>query len=69
MILSSRVKKSCLVANQERMRDSRSIWWMKMGDDDGRKVVERILACVNNEFESNVDVVGKDFKLYVTGHR
>jgi hypothetical protein len=51
------------------MRDSRSIWWMKMGDDDGRKVVERILACVNNEFESNVDVVGKDFKLYVTGHR
>jgi len=40
----------------------------KMGDDDGRQCVERILACVNEEFKSNPDVVGKDFKLYVTGH-
>jgi len=40
----------------------------KMGEDDGRKCIDRILACVNNEFETNPDVAGKDFKLYVTGH-
>mmetsp|Transcript_11697 Transcript_11697/g.19999 ORF Transcript_11697/g.19999 Transcript_11697/m.19999 type:complete len:420 (-) Transcript_11697:180-1439(-) len=40
----------------------------KMGDQDGRKCLDRILACVNNEFETNKDVAGKDFSLYVTGH-
>ncbi len=39
------------------------------GEDDGRKVLERILACVNEEFKSNPDVAGKDFDFYVTGHR
>jgi len=41
----------------------------KKGDQDGRKSLDRILACVNEEFKSNPDVVGKDFDLYVTGHR
>ncbi len=41
----------------------------KKGDDDGRKVLDRILACVNEEFKSNPDVAGKDFDFYVTGHR
>ena len=39
----------------------------KMGDQDGRKVIDRILSCVNGEFENNPDVAGKDFNLYVTG--
>mmetsp|Transcript_9790 Transcript_9790/g.22314 ORF Transcript_9790/g.22314 Transcript_9790/m.22314 type:complete len:269 (+) Transcript_9790:2-808(+) len=33
-----------------------------------RPYMERITACLNDEFENNVDVVGKDFKLYITGH-
>lgn len=41
----------------------------KMGDQDGRKVIDRILSCLNGEFENNPDVAGKDFNLYVTGHR
>jgi len=41
----------------------------KKGDQDGRKCLDRILSCVNEEFKSNKDVVGKDFDLYVTGHR
>jgi len=40
----------------------------KMGDQDGRQPLDRILACVNDEFGDNVDVVGKDFNLYVSGH-
>eukprot|EP00984_Skeletonema_dohrnii_P028686 scaffold18737_cov117-Skeletonema_dohrnii-CCMP3373.AAC.6 len=40
----------------------------KKGDQDGRKCLDRILSCVNEEFKSNPDVVGKDFDLYVTGH-
>lgn len=40
----------------------------KMGDQDGRACIDRILACVNEEFKNNVDVAGKDFNLYVTGH-
>mmetsp|Transcript_37059 Transcript_37059/g.68640 ORF Transcript_37059/g.68640 Transcript_37059/m.68640 type:complete len:471 (-) Transcript_37059:166-1578(-) len=40
----------------------------KMGDQDGRRCLDRILACVNDEFGNNVDVVGKDFNLYVSGH-
>jgi len=40
----------------------------KKGDQDGRKSLDRILSCVNEEFKSNPDVVGKDFDLYVTGH-
>ncbi len=34
-----------------------------------RRCIDRILACVNEEFKSNPDVAGKDFDLYVTGHR
>jgi hypothetical protein len=41
----------------------------KKGDQDGRKSLDRILSCVNEEFKSNKDVVGKGFNLYVTGHR
>eukprot|EP00985_Skeletonema_marinoi_P023971 scaffold16299_cov110-Skeletonema_marinoi.AAC.1 len=40
----------------------------KKGDQDGRKCLDRILTCVNEEFKSNPDVAGKDFDLYVTGH-
>eukprot|EP00986_Skeletonema_menzelii_P011070 scaffold5593_cov94-Skeletonema_menzelii.AAC.1 len=41
----------------------------KKGGLDGRKCLDRIIACVNEEFKSNPDVAGKDFNLYVTGHR
>ena len=41
----------------------------KKGGQDGRKSLDRIIACVNEEFKSNPDVAGKDFNLYVTGHR
>jgi len=40
----------------------------KKGEDDGRKVLERILSCVNEVFEENADVAGQGFDLYVTGH-
>mmetsp|Transcript_17637 Transcript_17637/g.35242 ORF Transcript_17637/g.35242 Transcript_17637/m.35242 type:complete len:474 (+) Transcript_17637:48-1469(+) len=40
----------------------------KKGDQDGRKCLDRILSCVNEEFKSNPDVAGKGFNLYVTGH-
>jgi hypothetical protein len=33
-----------------------------------RPYVQRILACVSNQFENNPDVKGKDFKFFVTGH-
>ena len=37
-------------------------------DSIERPYIDRILACVNGEFERNPDVMGKDFKLFVTGH-
>lgn len=40
----------------------------KKGVQDGRACIDRIITCVNEEFKNNKDVVGKDFKLFVTGH-
>lgn len=33
-----------------------------------RPYVDRILACLDDEFGNNPDIKGKDFKLFVTGH-
>ena len=35
---------------------------------ESRPYLQRILACVSDEFESNPDVAGNGFKLFVTGH-
>lgn len=37
-------------------------------DSIERPYIDRILACVNGEFEDNPDVAGKGFKLFVSGH-
>jgi hypothetical protein len=37
-------------------------------DSVDRPYIQRILACVRNQFENNPDIKGKDFKLFVTGH-
>mmetsp|Transcript_19643 Transcript_19643/g.29316 ORF Transcript_19643/g.29316 Transcript_19643/m.29316 type:complete len:352 (-) Transcript_19643:298-1353(-) len=37
-------------------------------DSIERPYIDRILACVNGEYERNPDMQGKDFKLFVTGH-
>lgn len=37
-------------------------------DSTARPYVDRILACVDCEFENNPDVKGKGFKLFVSGH-
>ena len=37
-------------------------------DSVERPYVDRILACLNEVFETNPDVKGKGFKLYVSGH-
>lgn len=38
------------------------------GDDNTRAVINRILACVEDEFENNPEIKGKGFRLFVTGH-
>lgn len=37
-------------------------------DSEERTYIDRVMACVNDEFENNPDVKGKGFKLYVSGH-
>jgi hypothetical protein len=35
---------------------------------ESRPYLQRILACLSQQFEKNTDVAGKGFKLFVTGH-
>lgn len=37
-------------------------------DSSDRPLIDRIIASVDDVFEKNVDVKGKGFKLYITGH-